>query len=518
MSVSRWVLPTTWAWSSMGEVAEVVGGGTPSTADATNFGGDVPWVTPADMASHTGKYIAHGARSITAKGLEASGARWLPSGTVLFSSRAPIGYTAIASHAVTTNQGFKSFIPSKGISADYVYHWLSSAKAIAEELASGTTFLELSGAKAALLPFPTAPTQEQTRIVAKLEELLSDLDAGVAELKAASAKLAQYRRSLLKAAVEGALTAEWRCEHAGEDESETGQALLQRILAERRARWEARQRAKFEQQGKTPPKGWQSQYPEPVAPGTRDLPALPPTWAWCTLDALISDGPQNGLYMPGDRYGRGSPILRIDDYQIGWHRERSSLKCVEADASTCELYSLRAGDLVINRVNSMTHLGKSLRVPESLSDVLFESNMMRARLSEAVSSEFVALYLGSDIGRSRMTEGAKWAVNQASINQQDVRRTPVPLPPRDEQVALVDVLDEQLDAAANQAVAISVVLKQSTAQRQNLLRAAFSGRLVPQDPADEPASALLERIRAARTAKAAKNVATPSRQSKRKRA
>ena len=113
---------------------------------------------------------------------------------------------------------------------------------------------------------------QQTRIVAKLEELLSDLDAGVAELNAAQKKLAQYRQSLLKAAVEGALTAEWRTQH---QPTETGAQLLQRILQERRARWEARQLAKFAEQGKTPPKDWQKKYPEPVQPDTTGLPELP---------------------------------------------------------------------------------------------------------------------------------------------------------------------------------------------------------------------------------------------------
>ncbi len=124
---------------------------------------------------------------------------------------------------------------------------------------------------------------EQARIVAKLEELLSDLDAGVAELKAAQKKLAQYRQSLLKAAVEGALTAAWRAKNKP---TETGEQVLQRILTERRARWEAKQLAKFKEQGKTPPKDWQNKYPEPVQPDTTDLPEVPEGWVWASVDQL----------------------------------------------------------------------------------------------------------------------------------------------------------------------------------------------------------------------------------------
>ena len=211
------------------------------------------------------------------------------------------------------------------------------------------------------------PLAEQTRIVAKLEELLSDLHAGVAELKAAQAKLARYRQSLLKAAVEGALTADWRARHTP---AETGAQLLARILIERRARWEDKQRARFAAQGKTPPKHWQAKYPEPVAPDTTELPALPAGWVWASLDAIIDSGPQNGLYLPKERYGSGTPMLRIDDYQIGWHRLIDQLNKVEVDAPTRETYSLRSGDIVVNRVNSMTHVGKSLLIPAEFDGVL----------------------------------------------------------------------------------------------------------------------------------------------------
>lgn len=496
MSVAGWKLPASWAWTKLGEVATVVGGGTPSTSDPNNFGGNIPWITPADMSTHVGKYISSGSRFISEKGLNDSGARWLPAGSVLFSSRAPIGYTAIAAQPVTTNQGFKSFVPHIGVNSDFLYYWLKSAKSIAEELASGTTFLELSGAKAALLPLPLAPTDEQTRIIAKLEELLSDLDAGVAELRAAQAKLAQYRQSLLKAAVEGALTADWRARHTL---SETGAQLLARILAERRSRWESRQLARFQAQGKTPPKDWQSKYPEPAAPDTRDLPELPEGWVWASLDTIIDSGPQNGLYLPKERYGSGTPMLRIDDYQIGWHRSADELKMVQADTSTIETYALRPGDIVVNRVNSMTHLGKSLLIPTEFDGVLFESNMMRFRLSELLNCEFVTFYLGSEIGRSRLTANAKWAVNQASINQRDLGRTPIPIPPSAEQAAIADLVQAQLEACRSMANSVARSLKEAAAQRQNLLKAAFSGQLVPQDPADEPASALLERIRNGKT-------------------
>lgn len=361
---------------------------------------------------------------------------------------------------------------------------------------SGSTRLKLTNSAMKRIPLLIAPQHEQTRIVEKLEELLSDLDAGVAELKAAQKKLAQYRQALLKAAVEGALTAEWRTARTGEQE--TGAQLLARILSERRRRWEEKQLAKFKQQGKTPPKGWRDKYPEPVQPDTTDLPALPEGWVWAAMDSLIADGPQNGLYLHAKHYGSGHPILRIDDFQVDWLRPRDELNLVDASPETHTTYALRFGDLLINRVNSMTHLGKSLVAGESLCDVLFESNMMRAQLSAAVDSNYVGLYLGAEIGRKRLIRQAKWAVNQASINQQDVKRTPIPVPPADEQRMIVEMVSSLLAAAEAQIKANEHALTQSAAQRKNLLKAAFSGQLVPQDPDDEPASALLKRIRVER--------------------
>ncbi len=354
------------------------------------------------------------------------------------------------------------------------------------------------------------PAAEQTRIVEKLEELLSGLDAGVAELKAAQKKLTRYRQSLLKAAVEGALTAPWRAAQSSSQpgapaaSAESGAALLARILTERRSRWETRQLAKLKAQGKTPPKDWQAKYPEPVAPDTAGLPALPQGWVWASLDSLIDEGPQNGLYLPATRYGHGCPILRIDDFQIGRVRSRDDLNLVDADVETVATYALQAGDIVINRVNSMTHLGKSLVVGESLDGVVFESNMMRSRLSPAIDVEYVGLYLGSEVGRKRLTQDAKWAVNQASINQQDVKRTPIPVPPFFEQQKISGSVIGLLAGADAQEKAIAHSLKQSAAQRKNILQAAFCGQLVPQDPADEPASALLARIRAERQERASR--------------
>ena len=132
---------------------------------------------------------------------------------------------------------------------------------------------------------PIAPLPEQRRIVAKIEELFSDLDAGVAALQRAKAKLKRYRAAVLKAAVEGKLTQEWRAKHPPK---ETATHLLERILKDRRRHWELEQLAAFEKAGKKPPANWKEKYKEPVGPDDTNLPALPEGWCWCSLGQCSS--------------------------------------------------------------------------------------------------------------------------------------------------------------------------------------------------------------------------------------
>ena len=497
----EWQLPSSWCWTTTGEISSVVGGGTPDTSDSANFGGSIPWITPADMSNHHEKTIGGGARTITVQGLSCSGAKVLPAGTVLFSSRAPIGYVAVASNEVTTNQGFKSFIPKPGVFSDYLYYWLKASKKRAESLASGTTFLELSGAKAAQLPVPLAPIAEQTRIVAKLEELLSDLDAGVAELKAAQKKLAQYRQSLLKAAVEGALTAEWRTQH---QPTETGAQLLQRILQERRARWEARQLAKFAEQGKTPPKDWQKKYPEPVQPDTSGLPELPQGWGWASGEQLcefITKGttPPKELNAGNDK---SIPFLRVTNLTDKGKLDMADKVFVSEETHRGFLARsvVYPNDVLMNIVGPP--LGQVALVPNTFDEWNINQAIAIFRAVDGVLAGYVCLYLLSPIAQQWLKARSKTTAGQTNLTLEVCRSLPFPLPPQEEQQALLLNLDGAIEATTRQRDAVEVSLQQATAQRQNILRAAFSGQLVPQDPADEPASTLLACIRTERASRA----------------
>ena len=135
-----------WTECKILDIGTVVGGATPSTKKAENYeGGTIPWITPKDLSTLNGRYIKHGSRNITVKGLKSCSTQLLPKNTVLFSSRAPIGYIAIAENEVCTNQGFKSVIPNENTDPLFLFYLLKYNKEKIENMGSGTTFKEVSG-------------------------------------------------------------------------------------------------------------------------------------------------------------------------------------------------------------------------------------------------------------------------------------------------------------------------------------------------------------------------------------
>jgi type I restriction enzyme, S subunit len=222
-------LPTGWKIALMGDIAKIVGGGTPKASDDSNFSEDgYPWITPADLSGFNGTYIERGRRSLSEKGLKSCSAMIMPKGAVLMSSRAPIGYVAIASNSVCTNQGFKSFICPSGILPEYVLYWLRFIRPLLEKMGSGTTFLEISGARASQIPILVPPAAEQKRIVAKIEELLPKVNAVRERLSRVKEIMKRFRQSVLSAACSGRLTEEWR-ERVRIDEP--AHELLKKILS-----------------------------------------------------------------------------------------------------------------------------------------------------------------------------------------------------------------------------------------------------------------------------------------------
>ena len=498
MTAEKNKLPSGWIQSSLGKMAQSMGGGTPSKADPDFWtDGTIPWVSPKDMKVFK---LVSSEDKLTLKALDRLSL--IPAESVLVVVRSGILSrtfpVAISKQPVTINQDMRAFVPKEGILADYLA-WQLIAKE--QEILSacskdGTTVASIEGPVLANFPLLLAPAAEQTRIVEKLEELLSDLDAGVAELKAAQRKLGQYRQSLLKAAVEGALTASWRAQHTP---TETGAQLLERILKERRARWEARQLAKFEEQGKAPPKDWRKKYTEPVRPDTEGLPDLPNNWAWGSLEQISEI--QGGIQKQPSRTAVSNkyPFLRVANVARGLLK-LDEVHEIELFEGELERLALAKGDVLIVEGNgSITEIGRCALWDGSIPNAVHQNHLIRAR-PIVLRSHFVEAWLNSLRGIELMTKLAATTSGLYTLSVGKLSKIPIPIPPIQEQQAIIDFLAAGLDEQARQQEAVRQSLKQSAAQRKNILKAAFSGQLVPQDPDDEPAAVLLERIRAERAA------------------
>lgn len=218
-------LPNNWVWTRLGDITNVVSGGTPSTSKEEYYNGNIPWITPKDLSNYKEKYILNGARNITEEGLKKSSAVLLPINSVLMSSRAPIGYVVINKKEVSTNQGFKSFTPSISYIPEYLYHYLKKSKNYLESIATGTTFKELSGDKAKKIIFPLPPLEEQKEIVRVLDKIFEE-ENRISELISLENKIEILEKTILDRAFRGELG-------TGNNDDEPAIELLKKCLEER---------------------------------------------------------------------------------------------------------------------------------------------------------------------------------------------------------------------------------------------------------------------------------------------
>ena len=169
-----------WEIKTLGDVSEIMNGGTPDTTVPKFWDGQNLWITPKDMGKMEGIYVDDTLRKITDDGLKNSSAKILPPNSIILSSRAPIGHLAINTKPISTNQGCKGLVPKKGVDTLYLYYFLSKSVDLLNSLGTGATFKELSGSKLGTVEIPLPPLPEQQRIVAILDETF----AAIAKAKA----------------------------------------------------------------------------------------------------------------------------------------------------------------------------------------------------------------------------------------------------------------------------------------------------------------------------------------------
>ncbi len=387
-----------------------------------------------------------------------------------------------------------------GINNKFLLHQLNATKY--DEFVSGTTRLKLPQGTMKKIPLVIAPATEQTRIVGEIEKQLSRLDAATAALKRVQANLKRYRASVLKAACEGRLvpTEAELARKEGRD-YESADKLLERILRERRSRWEADTLAKMIASGK-PPKDdrWKQKYKEPSAPDTTGLPALPGGWCWASVEQLaaaeanaLTDGPFGSNLKTSHYTADGPRVIRLQNIGDGQFLNAKA-HIAESHYKKLIKHAVHAGDIVIAALGDPAP--RACMVP-MIGPSIVKADCIRYKPSAETSSAYILAALNSDGVRKRTTKKIH-GIGRPRLSLGEIREIMLPLPPILEQQRIASALHNFSENLERQTEVVRTLEIRCLALRQSTLRHAFTGQLVPQDPAEEPASVLLDRIRAER--------------------
>ena len=401
---------------------------------------------------------------------------------------------------------FKSFIDRQ-----FLAYFLQSPNywvAIADEKL-GIAVSNVNATKLKSITLPVPPVAEQHRIVAKIEELFSELDKGVESLKTARAKFNVYRQAVLKHAFEGKLTAQWREEN--KDKLETPEQLLARIKQERGARYEQQL-----QEWKTAVKKWEGggkrgrKPRKPHAPNLTtefsknfavESDKLPFGWAWAEIGALfdvVSGATPKGL---DQATGSDMPFYKVSDMNTSGNETRMDTSAIYlSEPERIELgltaypegtviFPKRGGAILTNKKRILSH------------PACFDLNTMGVVNSIASISKRYLWHWFQSLDLAKIYDGS----NVPQINNKNVEPLPFPICSIEEQREIASILEKTFSVLDETEAEVVQELRKAAALRQSILKKAFAGQLVPQDPDDEPASILLERIKAAKAARSQNN-------------
>lgn len=461
-----------WEEAPLDAIGHLYCGQSPATADVNTRGEGVPYVSGPDHWD--GSSLAITKWTTKPK-------RLVPDGCVFVTVKGAGVGKVFPGVPCAIGRDIYAFEPAGGVSARFVEHRLRFEVAEIVRKASG----DIPGlskddilSHSALIP----PAAEQDRIVAAIEQHLSRVEAGVEALVRVKRELARYRGSVLKAACEGRLVpTEAALARAEGRDYEPASALLERILAERRARWDRKRKSV-----------------EPAAPDETSLPAVPVGWKWATLGQLT--GIQGGVQKQPSREPKTNayPFLRVANVKRGC-LDLDEIHRIELRDGELEKLRLELGDLLIVEGNgSAFEIGRMAVWNGAINDCVHQNHIIRARPYQAIAAGYASAYWNSPDGSRRVFAVASSTSGLFTLSVGKISVLPVPLPPLAEQHRIVAEVERRLSIADEVAASVEASLARAARLRQSILKRAFEGKLVPQDPNDEPASALLARTRAER--------------------
>lgn len=471
-------LPEGWVWATLDEVAEnrrnaIVDGPFGSNLKVSDYIEDPSAVPVLTTKNLEGDFSNKSLRFISRAKFEELKRSEVRAGDILVAKIGSCGKTGI----------YPSHMPSAIIPANllkmtihtlmvkmYVFHYLNSPsfKRQLEQIITATAQPAFNVSKFRKLPIPLAPLAEQHRIVAKIDELFTQLDAGVAGLKRVQIALKRYRASVLKAACEGKLVSQ-------DPSDEPASVLLGRILAARRAKWEADLMAK----GKDPAK---VKYEEPAAPDAEGLPELPEGWVWVSL-GQCSYRITDGTHQPPTFVESGIPFIFVK-HMVGGSILFDGTKYI-SEATYKQLNSrcpVEVGDILYSAVGSY-----GVAVPVTIDrQFSFQRHIAHIKPSRQLSVHYLTFCLNSEVGLAQAHRTAR-GVAQKTVTLGDLTRFVVPIAPINEQQRIVAEVERRLSVLQELEATVVANLKRAERLRQAILKRAFEGKLVSQDPLDEPA-------------------------------
>lgn len=493
--MSTKALPQGWTRTTLG-ILKWGSGGTPHSGMPEYYGGEIPWLVIGDLRDSV---VTESETKITEAGLLNSSAKWVEPGSVLVAMYGSIGKLGIAGRRLTTNQAIAFTKPPPEVDAKYLFWFLAARRAELIRLGKGGAQQNISQTVLKAFPFDVAPSNEQHRLVAEVERQITRLDAGVDALKRVQMQLKRYRASVLKAACEGRLVpTEAELARREKRDYEPAEKLLERILKERRARWEADQLAKMKAAGKTPKDDkWKAKYAEPDCAAGRGR-ELPVGWQWTRLGVLVQI--RSGYAFRSEDYiddPDAVPLVRQSELK-GRTVSLANAKRLPKQflAEYGPQFGVKQGDILVGLSGSLS----SVAVFEDPRPALQNQRTGLLQISSEIHRQFALITYLSVV---EQIEKSGKGVAVQNVAPRDIEALQVPLPPLAEQRRIASEFEVRFSIADACEAAFSNMLARSSSLRSAILRDAFDGRLVAQEPTDEPASKLLERLQQAATSEPA---------------
>lgn len=461
-----WPLPDGWRWERLGDVANI--------NPARSFAGlsdddEVVFVPMAAVTEETGHVDTSLRRAVTSV---RKGYTKFRSGDVILAKITPCmenGKLAVVPsvpHEIAAGSTEFHVVETRELDNRFLFFWLVQrwVRHDAEARMTGSAGQRRVPADyLRQMPLPVPPLPVQRRIVARIDALFAEIEAGEQALAAARDNLETYRKALLKAAVTGDLTADWR---AANPPAETGDQLLARILAERRARWAAN------------PKNKGKKYIEPTPPDTRDLPALPEGWTWASLGQVTFIS--GGVTVDKKRAPAtpiSVPYLRVANVQRG-QLDLAEVKTITIDEALLPDLRLQPGDILLNEGGDRDKVGRGWVWEGQIETCVHQNHVFKARpASDLISPFALSMYL-NEMGRQFFIDQGKQTTNLASISLKKISQAPIPVSPAAETSEILKMVELLLSHVQRQVQQVLLDTSSCTTLRQSILSAAFKGELV----------------------------------------